>query len=115
MGITNDWKRLNVWDFRDELWIGNRRDFPANLTLMKMVNTDFIYASFLPEEQDDPRERERDSQGRKKKRRPFLKSTKTNIPQQAARVAIDGEDLSEALQLLYALIQEQNTSVAQQS
>ena len=33
----------------------------------------------------------------------------------AARVAIDGEDLSQALQLLYALIQEQNTSVAQQS
>ena len=50
MGITNDFKRLNVWDFRDELWIGNRRDFPANLTLMRMVNTDFIYASFLPEE-----------------------------------------------------------------
>ena len=89
MGITQDWKSLNVWDFRDELWIGNKRDFPANLTLKKMVNTDFIYASFLPEEQDDPRERALDSQGRKKKRRPFLKSTKTNIPQQAERIAID--------------------------
>tara|TARA_B100000963_G_C22578331_1_gene649595 strand:- start:21 stop:290 length:270 start_codon:yes stop_codon:yes gene_type:complete len=89
MGIAKDWSRLNVWDFRDELWIGNHRDFPANLTLMKMVNTDFIYASFLTEKQDDQRERARDSLGRKKKPRPFLKSTKTNIPQQAAQVAID--------------------------
>ncbi|MEC7112540.1 MAG: hypothetical protein VXW72_03300 [Candidatus Thermoplasmatota archaeon] len=38
-----------------------------------------------------------------------------NQTSSAARVAIDGEDLSQALQLLYALIQEQNTSVAQQS
>ncbi|MDC3207399.1 hypothetical protein OA972_01525 [Prochlorococcus sp. AH-716-B03] len=66
-------------DFRDELWIENRRDFPANLTLMKIFNTDFINASFLPKEQDDPRERPTDFQCRKKKRRPFLKSTKTNI------------------------------------
>ena len=38
-----------------------------------------------------------------------------NQTSSAARVAIDGEDLSQALQLLHALIQERNTSVAQQS
>ena len=38
-----------------------------------------------------------------------------NQTSSAARVAIDGEDLSQALQLLHALIQEQNTSVARQS
>ncbi|MEC7273115.1 MAG: hypothetical protein VXV85_05670 [Candidatus Thermoplasmatota archaeon] len=38
-----------------------------------------------------------------------------NKTSSAARVAIDGEDLSQALQLLHTLIQEQNTSVAQRS
>ena len=71
MGIEKDQSRLNIWDFRDELWIGNRRDFPANLTLMKMVNTDFIYASFLTEEHGYLRERARDALGTKKKRRFF--------------------------------------------
>ena len=89
MGIAKDWKRLNVWDFRDELWIGNRRDFPANLTLIKMVNTDFIYASFLPKEQDDPRENLQILKVERKREEHFKKSIKTNIPQQVARVAID--------------------------
>ncbi len=71
MGMAKDWSRLDVWDFRDELWIGNLRDFPANHTLMKMVNTDFIYASFLTEERGDLRERARDALGTKKKRRFF--------------------------------------------
>ena len=66
MGIEKDQSRLNIWDFRDELWIGNRRDFPANLTLMKMVNTDFIYASFLTKEHGDLRKRGRDALGTKK-------------------------------------------------
>ena len=71
MGIATDWSQLDVWDFRDELWIGNRRDFPANLTLIKMVNTDFIYAIFLTVERGDLRERARDALGTKKKRRFF--------------------------------------------
>ncbi|MGB1659344.1 MAG: hypothetical protein ACPHHS_02485, partial [Candidatus Poseidoniaceae archaeon] len=33
----------------------------------------------------------------------------------AARVAIDGEDLSQALQLLYKLIQEKNRTAVKQS
>ena len=56
----------NVIAVRDELWIGNLRDFPANLTLMKMVNTDFIYASFLTKEHGDLRKRGRDALGTKK-------------------------------------------------
>ena len=74
-GYRKRLESVKCMGFRDELWIGNRRDFPANLTLMRMINTDFIYASFLTEEHGYLRERARDALGPKKKRKFFLKST----------------------------------------
>ena len=55
--MKQDWKRLNIWDHRKELSLGKRVDFPANLYLEQRVNSTYIYTSWLPNIEDDPRTR----------------------------------------------------------
>ena len=79
MVIATDWKTLNIWDHQKELSIENRRDFPANLCLVRKVYSENIYASYLPDMVRDPCTRKKYKYGIKKTRRPFIKSTgKTN-------------------------------------
>ena len=73
--MNQDWKTLNIWDFRKELAIGKRTDFPANLCLVRKVYSENIYASYLPDLEEDPRIRKKYESGIKKKRRPITKST----------------------------------------
>ena len=54
--MNQNWKRLNIWDHRKELSIGKAVDFPANLYLERRVNSQYIYTSWLPKIEDDPRE-----------------------------------------------------------
>ena len=86
--LNHDWQRLNIWDYRKELSIGNRRDFPANLSLLRKVHTDKIYALWLPDLEEDSRIRKKYNSGIKKKRRPIEKSTGETDPKIAARFAI---------------------------
>lgn len=53
MVIATDWKTLNIWDHLKELFIVNRRDFPANLCLVRKLYSENIYASYLPHMEED--------------------------------------------------------------
>ena len=87
--MNQDWKTLNIWDFRKELAIGKRTDFPANLCLVRKVYSENIYASYLPDLEEDPRIRKKDKSGKKKKRRSIIKSTGETNPKFAAQYAIN--------------------------
>ena len=89
MVIATDWKTLNIWDFRKELAIGKRTDFPANLCLVRKVYSENIYASYLPDLEEDTRIRKKDKSGKKKKRRSIIKSTGETNPKFAAQYAIN--------------------------
>ena len=82
--MNQDWKRLNIWDHRKELSIGKTVDFPANLYLERRVNSQYIYTSWLPKIEDDPREIKK-----KKKRRAFSVTTGVDNPINAAPIAIN--------------------------
>ena len=82
--MNQNWKRLNIWDHRKELSIGKTVDFPANLYLERRVNSQYIYTSWLPKIEDDPREIKK-----KKKRRAFSVTTGVDNPITAAPIAIN--------------------------
>tara|TARA_B100000963_G_C22270784_1_gene512689 strand:- start:256 stop:600 length:345 start_codon:yes stop_codon:yes gene_type:complete len=89
MVIATDWKTLNIWGFRKELAIGKRTDFPVNLRLVRKVYSENIYASYLPDQEEDPHNRKKYKSGINKKRRPFIKSTGVVDPKIAARYPIN--------------------------
>jgi hypothetical protein len=81
--IPPDWKTLNV--VRD---LGMTRT-DGNLVIHRtQKGTEQIYARWLPDEEDDPRPRSRDPQGRLKKRLPYEKSMKTTDPIEAGQRAV---------------------------
>jgi hypothetical protein len=81
--IPPDWKTLNV--VRD---LGTTRT-DGNLVIHRtQKGTEQIYARWLPHEEDDPRPRSRDLQGRLKKRLPYEKSMKTTDPIEAGKRAV---------------------------
>ena len=87
--MNQDWKSLNISHFRRELSVGKIGSFPSNLSLLRKVHTEKIYALWLPDQEEDPRIRKEDNSGIKKKRRPIEKSTGETDPKLAAKFAID--------------------------
>ena len=82
--FNQDWKRLKISEHKKELSLRkNRGDFPANLYLIRRVNSKNIYATYLLNEEDDPRVRKGE-----KKRIEIESSTGVDDSIIAARIAI---------------------------
>ena len=77
-----DWKSLNIAENKSELGIDRKVFFPSNLYLMRRSHTPILYASWLPEEEDDPRPKT------SKKRRAYQKSTGTDDVRRGALMAV---------------------------
>lgn len=82
-GLPDDWKRLNVHDYRYELGVSNHKGYPAELVIKRQANSPHIYASWLP-----PAELDNRVIADGKKRREIQASTKTNDAQESAKKAI---------------------------
>jgi len=77
-----DWKSLNIAENKSELGIDRKVSFPSNLYLMRRSHTPILYASWLPEEEDDPRPKTGN------KRRAYQKSTGTDEVRRGALMAV---------------------------
>ena len=51
----NDKKRINIADYRMDLHIDKKVNFPNNLCLIRRTHTPALYASWMPSQEDDPR------------------------------------------------------------
>lgn len=97
--IPPDWKTLNV--VRD-LGISRSDGIspPSTLGIHRtQKGSDQIYARWLPDTEDDPRPRERDANGKLKKRIPYEQSMRTKDPLEAGHRAVRWwKELSKDLQ-----------------
>ena len=87
--MNQNWKTLNIAQNLKSLGVGKGKSFPCNLNLVRKVYSENIYASYLPDLEEDPRTRKKYESGIRKKRRPIIKSTGTTNPKFAAEFAIN--------------------------
>ena len=80
--IPSNWTRLNVAEWRKQLAVSPQEEYSNRLYIKKRTNSVNIYASWLPNKAEDPREI------KGKKRREHEWSTGTTDPCDAAQRAI---------------------------